>query len=500
VLTFTDRLDSGAMVRLFVLCAISGLVLAMWPVAAVTALAICFSLFLVMQVPRPLYAIFMAFLVLQDPLRLIFHGDETTIGFLVKRSDDLAVLALGAWVLVSSRTAHRTLRAHGIGLAIAACYLPLLVSSGLEGVQTAPALLDLALFSKPFLLFAIGTSISLSPNLIARGLRPTLLLMLGVILFALVFIAFPALQEAYIGDIRQPDMRLGLVSAQGFFDGPGPYSWFCAATFAIAYAAYLAFGEKFYLYAASISGVFTFAAWRRKSILGIVAMVALAAFINGRLTSRNRMRAVVVVGLVAVLAVTVLAPYLAGLWDVTVAEYATDPYRIARFALHDAAVRIAIDHLPFGTGLASFGSHASRVYYSDVYYRYGLSKIWGLSPDFPEFITDTFWPMIIGEGGITGFLAYLGFFGILAIRFWRTARQADLTRAQRFLVLAAFFLLVGSLSESTSSHIYNSTMQSALVMIPMGICWSSVVARLDSGHGGPAAHSEERIVSERGVQ
>jgi hypothetical protein len=342
------------------------------------------------------------------------------------------------------------------------------------------------LFSKPFLLFAIGISLVLDPKEIVQGLRPTLLLMLGVILFALVFIAFPALQDSYIGDVRGPDIRLGLVSAQGFFDGPGPYSWFCAATFAVAYAAFLAFGEKFYLYAAGISGFFTFAAWRRKSILGIVAMLALAAFINGRLTSRNRLRAVIVVSLVALLAVTFLAPYLAGLWDVTVQEYATDPHRVARFALHEAAVSIAIDHFPFGTGLASFGSHASRVYYSDVYYRYGLSQIWGLSPDFPEFITDTFWPMIIGEGGVTGFVGYLCFFGILATGFWRAARRVDISREQRFLVLAAFFLLVGSIAESTSSHIYNSTMQSALVMVPIGICWSTVVAPLQLRQRVPA--------------
>jgi hypothetical protein len=424
--------------------------------------------------PRPWLVLFIAFLVVQDPLRLIFGGDTTTIGFFVKRSDEVALYALSAWVLLSSRLMRRALSAHGIGLVILACYLAMIASSLLAGVHLLPALLDLALFSKPFLLFAIGTSVVLEPREVERGLRPTLIMMLAVVLFALVFMAFPGLQESYIGDVRGPDMRVGLVSAQGFFDGPGPYSWFCAATFAIAYSAYLSFGRVFYLYAAGISGLFTLIAWRRKSIIGVVAMLILAAVLHGRLTRQNRLRAVVIVGLVAMLAATVLAPYLGGLWAFTVREYATDPYSTARFALHYTSVLIAADNFPFGTGLASFASHASRVFYSDVYYHYGLTNVWGLSPQFPEFITDTFWPMVLGEGGVAALVAYLGFFVALGSQFWHGAKQADISREHRFLLLAACFLLVGSISESTSSHVYDSTMQSALVMIPVGMCWSAI--------------------------
>jgi O-antigen ligase len=395
----------------------------------------------------------------------------------VKRSDEAALFALSAWVLVSSRLTHRALRAHGIGIIIAACYLAMIASSVLAGAQLLPSLLDLALFSKPFLLFAVGTSIVLAPQEIDRGLGPALLMMLIVVLFAVVFMVFPALQDSYIGDIRGPDVRVGLVSAQGFFDGPGPYSWFCAATFAIAYAAYLSFNKTFYLYAACIGGVFTLIAWRRKSIIGVVAMLILATILHGRLTTRSRLRALVIVILVAALAATVLAPYLGGLWVYTVTEYATDPYSTARFALHYTSVLIAVDHFPFGTGLASFASHASRVYYSDVYHRYGLANIWGLSPQYPEFITDTFWPMVLGEGGVLALVAYFCFFLLLAKHFWAAARRTDVKREHRFLLLAAFFLLIGSISESTSSHIYDSTMQSALVMIPVGMCWSSLAVQ-----------------------
>jgi hypothetical protein len=472
-----DWRDAGVILTFIVICSVSGIALARWPVASVCTLAALFGLTLLLRMPRPLVVFFLAFIIIQDPLRLVFRGDDTTIGFVVKRLDEATLFALTAWVLVSSRQTYLALRAHGIGLVIIACYTAMIVSSVLTHVQLLPALMDLALFSKPFLLFTIGTSIVLDSEEIARGVRPALIMMLGVVLFAVVFMAFPALQDAYIGDIRRPDVRIGLVSAQGFFDGPGPYSWFCAATFAIAYAAYLSFSKKFYLYASGISGLFTLLAWRRKSIIGVVSILVLATILQGRLSERGRTRAVAIVGLVGLMAMTVLAPYLGGLWNYTVTEYGMDPHSIARFALHYTSLQIAADHFPFGSGLASFASHASRVYYSDVYYSYGLVNVWGLSPQYPEFITDTFWPMVLGEGGVAALVAYLFFFVLLAIHFWRAAREVGFSNEHRFLLLAAFFLLIGSVSESTSSHIYDSTMQSALVMIPVGMCWSSFAVR-----------------------
>jgi O-antigen ligase len=129
---------------------------------------------------------------------------------------------------------------------------------------------------------------------------------------------------------------------------------------------------------------------------------------------------------------------------------------------------IARDYFPLGTGLASFGSHASRIYYSSVYFEYGLSNVWGLSPQFSGFITDTFWPMVVGEGGVVSLISYVCFLGVLIRVAWQTAKDRLVTPELRFFGLFVLFVLVGSLLESTSSHIYDATMQSSFVMIPAG--------------------------------
>ena len=44
----------------------------------------------------------------------------------------------------------------------------------------------------------------------------------------------------------------------------------------------------------------------------------------------------------------------------------------------------------------------SRTHYSEVYYRYGLAYRYGLSPIDGKWLTDTYWPSILGETGFLG--------------------------------------------------------------------------------------------------
>ncbi len=59
-------------------------------------------------------------------------------------------------------------------------------------------------------------------------------------------------------------------------------------------------------------------------------------------------------------------------------------------------------YFPFGSGFATFGTDAAAVYYSDIYYKYGLNHIFGLFPDNPIFSHDTYWPAILGQFGVIG--------------------------------------------------------------------------------------------------
>ncbi len=470
------------LLALVLLCATVGALTSASPLAGGSVLLAIALVFVVSRVDRPLLFLFFAFLIVQDPFLFFVGGADTPSGFIIKRLDEAFLYPFAIWTLAFNRRAQSALLVPRITLLIGGCFAGMVISTAIVGVKWAPALMDLVLFSKPFMLFAIGTGVSADERDIREGLRTGLPCMMFVVLFAVVFLVAPQLQDAYLGSLRVADQRIGMLSAQGFFDGPGVYSWFCAATFAVAYAAYVSFGRIAYLHSAIAAGAFAVLSWRRKSIGGIVAMVIIATAIQVGRDRGSRRRALAVFAIASLVGVTILAPVMTALWQFTLYEYQGDPGSIARLALHFTALEIARDHFPFGTGLASFGSYASAVYYSGVYTDYGLASVWGLSPNYPAFITDTFWPMVLGQGGVASFVPYLLFLVLLLKTNWSVARQTTCSREDRFLALTALFLVVGSLFESTSSHIYDTTMQSALVMVPAGTAWSRFAqwARTDS--------------------
>lgn len=83
-------------------------------------------------------------------------------------------------------------------------------------------------------------------------------------------------------------------------------------------------------------------------------------------------------------------------------------YSFARPVLYAVASVLLVDFFPLGTGLASYASFASEDPYSSLYYDYGVNVVYGLSPDYPAFICDAYYPTL-AQFGIIGVLLFLGF-------------------------------------------------------------------------------------------
>lgn len=79
----------------------------------------------------------------------------------------------------------------------------------------------------------------------------------------------------------------------------------------------------------------------------------------------------------------------------------------ARYQLLTKSFEIAKDHFPLGSGFGTFASYYSGVRYSPLYKIYGLSTVNGLSMSNRSFMSDSFWPMILGQTGWLGCIAYI---------------------------------------------------------------------------------------------
>jgi len=83
-------------------------------------------------------------------------------------------------------------------------------------------------------------------------------------------------------------------------------------------------------------------------------------------------------------------------------------YRMARPETYKASIQILEDYFPFGSGLGTFATNAAAEYYSPLYYKYNLSDVWGLSPNFNVFMADAYYPTL-AEYGIVGVFLFLWF-------------------------------------------------------------------------------------------
>ena len=119
----------------------------------------------------------------------------------------------------------------------------------------------------------------------------------------------------------------------------------------------------------------------------------------------------------------------------------------ARNQLTVRSFNIARDFFPFGTGFATYGSAFSTNPYSPVYWMYSLNTVHGLMPYSHSFVSDTFWPMILGQTGFIGLAAYV-------VLFYRLFRRIQTIDYNSYLYVSALFIFFYMAISSTSSSAF----------------------------------------------
>lgn len=171
---------------------------------------------------------------------------------------------------------------------------------------------------------------------------------------------------------------------QLFFSHPTYLASFCVVIMAIL----LILQEKYSnnIFYIILMGIVAFTTQRSKVIAFLVVLMLLYYLIIIR-EKRIKVSLVPVILIVAV---------LVGYEQIS--TYLSNP-EWARTALMNKSIEVANDHFPIGSGFGTFATWNSGVSYSPLYYKYGLSHIWGLSPDMYLFVGDTYWPAIIAQFG-----------------------------------------------------------------------------------------------------
>lgn len=158
------------------------------------------------------------------------------------------------------------------------------------------------------------------------------------------------------------------------------------------------------------------------------------------------------------------------LYDFYFSPYA---YTMARGQFAINSLDIARQYFPFGGGFGTFGSRMAQIHYSPLYYKYEMMLIPGLSPRHSNYACDTFFPMILGESGWLGLVAYLGLLLILILSVFRYQKKTEWTAFSSRFVFTAFILIAYELLETTGT-LALSEIYSVMIALALGLAYSQM--------------------------
>ena len=133
-------------------------------------------------------------------------------------------------------------------------------------------------------------------------------------------------------------------------------------------------------------------------------------------------------------------------WDQVRFYYIELAGQSARSVLTQTAIRIMGDCFPIGTGFGTYASAVAAEQYSQVYVNYGFLHLFELRQG-SAYLSDTFWPIILGQTGFAGTVCYLASLVLLLRRLLKVRPFGR--GAYGAVLFVVIYLLISSTSEPT---------------------------------------------------
>ncbi|HWH93632.1 MAG TPA: hypothetical protein VNT03_07210 [Baekduia sp.] len=388
-----------------------------------------------------------AFQIFRTPLAAALKSAPGA-GALVNQLTDvclLVILLTLAAELLRPGASARDLRFFGPAVGLAAFGL---TSSLAQSAPLAPTLIGLWLGTKFWLLVGVTGAMSWRRDDVERIMR--VIVPFGAAAAGLGLLDFAtggAIADALKSNLRVTPLgtyRSG--AAQSLYAHPNEYSLAMSLLVAVWLSRIASRARvrarDLALLALLISAAIV--SLRLKAVLSISAVFAVVTIAQ---LARGRREGIAMLAIGAV-ALALIFAFMGNVIHEQLSTYSSSQ-STARAQLYRVGVRIADRHVPFGVGFGRFASAPSRDYYSPVYDDYGLSKVWGLSRDFPRFIADTSWPAVMGETGYGGLLVFVG--GLLALLLAGLRALRGAGDAEAFAPLAMLCVLVVILVDSSGN-------------------------------------------------
>jgi hypothetical protein len=421
------------------------------------------------------------FEVVQSPFAALV-GYTNTAGQLVRRADEVLILGIFSLTLASAilgrYRSQRILRYMLPGIVF---LLSGIVSAIAQDVPLSVTVIGAGIQWKWWAILYIALMAPWRPSDLQRVLNALMFVGVTLTIFGLVdFVAQGAFREllrtntvSVTSDLRSDH------AVQSIFTTPGKFSIVMSMLTAVALAAWLSRRKRIYGLYVVVFGAMALLSLRITALFSVFLLLLVVWFFSAKPVVH---KILAFLGMVVFIAAMTTVFY--GQLSSHIATY-SQPSATARGLLFITSEKIATEHAPFGSGFGTFASAESRLNYSPLYEAYGLSRVYGLSREYPHFIDDTMWPAILGESGYIGLFGVICGFSILAMEIVRRIKGAW-GKDQTF-PLAAFGALVCVIVASAAnpvmfdglySTIFALLVAPALIRCPVGAVHADAVPDL----------------------
>ena len=268
-----------------------------------------------------------------------------------------------------------------------------------------------------------------------------------------VYLSLFTLQENYI--------RFGFTSITSIFNHPATYGWFMILCALIRLLDQKEKSNKNKIMII-IDLIFSILSLRTKIILNIIiCFLFYILFIQNNNFSKKVYKLLILL-FGSLIIFTIFSDIIINTFNIYLLKPSNNS---ARNALGNTSILIVKDYFPIGVGFGKFGTWFSKVNYSEYYYKYYLSNIYGLSKTHSEYICDTCWPAILGETGFLGVIIYIYMIYIVIKKLYKNQKQE-----KKYSAVALFIEFI---LESISISVFTTNPQFYIIAIILGISLSS---------------------------
>ena len=456
-----------------------------------TAAGILFLLLaavLFIRFPHRVLMVLGAFLLLQDLLVMNLEVSSPGMGQAVKHADEALIVVFFFLTILSIASGKTSFHRSRLEIPLIGFIIVSLLGSAIVGSPMEIAILQLFLYLKGFILLFIVMQLPVDRMVVLRYAKFFTGIGLIILLAGLADLISPVWFRTTFGTVAEGGLiiekRYGILSVKSIFIHPGIFGWFTAFIALYGYAFYMTYNRTRYLWLGLLFSAGSFLSMRRRNLSGIAGALVMALWLQ---PLAKKIRYGIIIGTSTIIFTIIAWPKIEGLFlDLGTVYISPDnPREEARNVLYMTSYTLLGEHFPWGAGLGRFGSWMSQIHYSPIYKEYGLSRTYGIEEKNPKYITDTFWPAIIGETGFLGLICYIWICFRITRILYRRVKQTSAPFEKAFF-LGTLMVFIESLIESMAVATYTSPPTVYFIFGSLGLAFALARFMNKSGQVPPS--------------